>query len=926
MPVGHAAQAKQVRLVDALEAWATSTQHNLLYRPEIVPDIQVSCTEPHPEAHLRCLVAAANLDFYQTAAGSFVLTELPKSAISLQGTATGVVTDAITKEPLPFANIFLPALKQGTTTNENGVFAFEALPLGEERVEISYLGYRTHTSLLTVAAPSVTHGIALQPKVVSANPVVVSGLQRFSHHLGQGATKTEAVSPSGIYGTHDVLLQAQTVMGVSTRLPTTDLHIQGGEANEHQLQLDGIPIFNPVSLGRVLGAFSPLAIGKMKVHKSGFRASEGSQISGIVRVEHDIWEPSREQVRLQADPVSLNGRIRLDYTLPFNMKAATMVAFRSSLWDIHQASTLSGVLTQWNSVDPLLSSVVLGLTAPYLQYQSEWQNSNVGFQDIHVASALFIKPQHKVLFSGYYGTNALNTEFWGNEPTYINRASSLVEINNVKRELLGLEPAFVDENKRRYMLTRDQYGWSNRGGQVRYDGVWGNRAWTAFQVRHSRYALTHAYKMTDKIVDQTTFGRANTKLMHQQLQLILDIERGAEDDNQNAELAIEGDVHVAVSDNHFIEAGFEVARASNHFRIDSLFFNPVSLSSDQWRIGGYWQETFRLDAVTTVEVGMRFTGVPDRKKTYLEPRLAIRYDLRQTPVGEAAWRVAGGIYRQFMSPFDISNVGPSATVPTIRFWLPIDQSVAPPTAYHLASEVSLAPHPYWQVHAEAYYKWQPRILSVDYAALFDPASDPLQGTAQAEFITETDGFVGGGGIHVQYEQGGVQLALAYSRMHAERRYPGRFSNEREPTPWNEPHRLTFSAEIRAMEGLSFRLRTLGIWGRSWGFRQAYYDYFAAHAPLTDFQPFDLADPSAHRLPPLRQLDVGVSYEYEVDGMTILIQADFINALNRINVVDWSLERADDNADYPFLGGWQTYQKVERTLNGFMPVLSASIGF
>lgn len=915
----------------ALAVWAQTSQQNLLYRPEILPDQTVTCYQQtaDTEAVLRCIVDAVNLDYYQTEAGSFVVVERQKDALPTHGRLAGTVRDALTDEPLAFATVYLPALGVGTTTNEEGVFSLEAVPLGDEEVIVSYMGYDPKARTLTIAPHTEEHALALFPKVLSMQtPLVVKGTLHTvrAQQLGRGRLQAKLNTAAGSYGSRDVVRKANAIMGVTVRLPVSDLHIQGGEASEHQMQLDGMPVFNPLSLGRLLGAFSPLAIESMTIYKSGFGAAQGSQISGVVHMVHDVHTPAVDRIRVQADPLSVNGRLRIDYALPLGLKGSTLVALRKSLWDRHQSAGLAETLTQWNTVDPLLSSRVLELTAPYLQYRPEWQAADLGFEDVHVASVFRLHTHHKIHVSGYWGRNMLQSEFLGNEPTYIEQEVSRVEAENVKRNLLGLEPAFVDHDNRRYLLTRDQYTWSNRGGQVRYEGVWAPNLWGTLQVRHSRYHLAHAYKIADKIVSRSVFEPDHTRLTQQQLQLTLDVEDGAKDDNQNTEFAVEGAVYTETTFGHSIEAGFEVARASNAFRIDSLFFNPVALASDQWRLVGYWDSKMHMSSGMTLDMGLRLTGVPDRQSTYWEPRLALRRDVEQSPLGAYAWRLAGGIYRQFVSPFDVSNVGPSSTVPSIRFWLPIDRSVAPPQAYHLAVEALLLPHPYWQIQAEAYHKWQPHILSIDYAALFDPQSDPLEGTEQAEFIAATEGAAHGGGLRIDYNQDGVFMSLAYNYMHAVRRFPGRFENRFEPTPWNEPHRFSFSTEWQATKSFSIRMRTVGIWGRSWGFRQAYYDYFAAHTLLNAFEPYDLTNPSAHRLPPLRQLDLGAAYRHDADGLTLLLQADFVNVLNRVNVVDWSLERADNSIDAPFLGGLNTYRRAERTLTGFMPVFSVTVAF
>ena len=308
--------------------------------------------------------------------------------------------------------------------------------------------------------------------------------------------------------------------------------------------------------------------------------------------------------------------------------------------------------------------------------------------------------------------------------------------------------------------------------------------------------------------------------------------------------------------------------------------------------------------------------MPDRSAVYAEPRISFRHDTRQTNAGLFSFHVATGLYRQFTNPFDLSNAGPSAAVPSIRMWIPIDSTLSPSRSFHLAGNVLWVPRDDLQIRLETFYKDQPRILALDYETLLTNAE--LAGnTLNGEDITDpAKGYSYGGGLYVEKSFPNATTSIQYSYNNTRRRYPERFKDNRlQTTPWNEPHRLTFAQDYFFGPSWSAQLRANGIWGRSWGFRQTYYDYLAAHNTATAYQPFILNNPGNDTLPPIYQLDAGISYKRTLKNVRIQVRADVLNLLNHDNVVDWGLRGIE---------GTNTFEKVDRIMPGLTTALSIRV--
>ncbi|MEM6647428.1 MAG: hypothetical protein AAF730_14385, partial [Bacteroidota bacterium] len=111
-----------------------------------------------------------------------------------------------------------------------------------------------------------------------------------------------------------------------------------------------------------------------------------------------------------------------------------------------------------------------------------------------------------------------------------------------------------------------------------------------------------------------------------------------------------------------------------------------------------------------------------------------------------------------------------------------------------------------------------------------------------------------------------------------------------PVPWDAPHRLHVMLNVDLHDHWELSVRGQGTWGRRWGFRQAYYDYLTATEQASE--PFDLSDPTAHRLPAYLQLDLGLAYKRTLGATSVAARLAIINATGRNNVTDWSLDFDD----------------------------------
>ena len=879
----YALALRDVPLEQALEELVALTDISLVYGDEI-GEARIYCrrTDASAEALLGCIVESAGLDYYRLSSGTYVVIERAEQAPQY-GSLAGIVVDGDTGEPLPGASVLLADASAGTAANAAGMFTFSSLEPGPYRVTASFIGYEPVAESVWVPADGrARQRIALRPKPFAATPVVVDGLQQRAPSALPGQSDLSAAeSQTATLGPADAARSARTLLGIADRPLLADLSIQGGEAGEHVTTLDGAPVFDPVSLGRVLTAFSPLAVERLTVRKAGFGAAHGSYTAGVVEIDQALGSGPLAATA-QLDPYSANVRVGGG-----SANVAAMAAARTSLWSLYRPGTLDAALRHWNDVDPLLNAVAepSGGASDELIFQPHRHGSDVAFSDVHAAVRVKLGPFRTLRASAYRGSNEVGTELFAAG--------------------FGAE----GETPEQLTLSRDRYRWTNTTGRIRIESLLGARALGYAGVRASHHTLAHGYQTLDAADIGFTPTTGSVADFEAELRAALASAPLPDDGNRFTEWVAEAGLDYSLSPAHLVELGVEGAVVDHAFHLDNPYLRPLRSASTLGRVAAFVTDRYQVSRRTTLEAGLRMTWVPDRAAVYAEPRLALRYDAERGPVGPYAVRVAAGLYRQFVNQFDVTSVGPSAIVPSVRFWLPVDASLTPPRALHLAAEGFVMPATGWTVRAETYYKHLPHLLALDYGALLDHGASFEADAAQASFIGAARGFAYGGGVRLERETGRVRLGVGYDHSHSRRTFPSRFDGRTQPTPWNQPHRLQLSADLDLGAGFVTRLRGRGVWGRTWGYRQAYYDFLVFHGNGDV-----IGLPEDRTLPALYELDLGVGYSRRLAGTNVSLSLDVLNVLDRANVLDYSLRS---------VGG--DVEAVARTGLGIQPIVTLRIG-
>lgn len=879
-----------------LQRLVQKTNIDLIYDPQLMSgeSVFVRANDKDPEEILRLILSETNLDFIQLSSGTYVLVKDNRQE-TLLGSMTGKVVDKTTGQPLRGAHVMLADASGGTSTNSAGRFNIPKLEPGHYEVTVSYVGYRPVKDTVWVPANnSIQHHISLETKPVWVEPIIVSETQKLLPAADSFTGKVENPRETSL-GTIDAVKSMNTVMGINFNLALADYHIQGGNTGQHQLRLDGVPVYNPVSMGRLIGAFSPYALGTIGIHKAGYGTPAGSQLSGVVDLNHDLGNQQDQSFLMQADPLSVNGRFDYNINNEDGPDIDLMLAGRANIWRWYEKPGLAETFREWDQVDPLLTNSLLDISSTDMNYLQENHSSDIRYSDLHLAASVEHNDFQTTRISAYRGKNFLQTDLFS---------------QNV--ELASDAP--------NHMSTIDRYNWTNWMSKVEHEWLISPRLDANISAYMTRHTLRHQYAMGNNL--NTTLDFAGAPIAEQ---LRVGAVQNMSTGNQNGitESGVETNISYSVSKNYQIESGLKLTHLNYRFHLSDLYVNTAHSESTSFLLSNFVQNNIFLSNQTSLSVGSRFTFIPSRDLVFAEPRLSIQHDEPETVIGYLSAKLSGGIYRQFINQFDVSNIAPSALVPSMRFWVPADFSTDVPKAYHLSGNFLWEPNNHWTVEVESYYKWMPTTLSLDYRDLFDYSTIGTRSLSQqAQFITDSQQYAYGGGLSIQRVLPALQMQLTgkYQFSQVQRQIGYRFNSEYESVPWNHPHQLNFSGEWQALSDVMVLLQWKSIWGRSWGFRKAYYDYLAiADAPI--LQDHDFENPSGDQLPAYHQLNAGVSYNLKLKKGTLQMRMDVFNLLDHSNVMNWWLYPSAANSDEEI-----SYETRERLMPGFSPSVSVKFSF
>jgi len=225
------------------------------------------------------------------------------------GTVKGRVLNAVTNEPVPFANIIIFGTTTGSTTDFDGNFIFAGVAPGFIRLLASSLGYEQYVSeeFLVTNQRIFNIDILLRETDVKLDEVVIKASpfsRKDESPLSMRRIGIQEIEKSP-GGNRDISKVIQSLPGVaSTPAYRNDVIIRGGGANENRFYLDGIEIPNinhfatQGASGGPVGIINVDFLREVEMYSGAFPANRGNALSSIF--EFKLLDGNKEQRNVRA--------------------------------------------------------------------------------------------------------------------------------------------------------------------------------------------------------------------------------------------------------------------------------------------------------------------------------------------------------------------------------------------------------------------------------------------------------------------------------------------------------------------------------------------------------------------------------------------------------------------------------------------------
>ncbi len=220
------------------------------------------------------------------------LVAMPLFAQENTGTISGEVRDAITKQPLPGANVVVLGIQRGAATDEKGYFVIKNVPLGTYQLTISYIGYQptAQEDISVIQSRNTTAHIELTPTQIEMEGATVTG--SYFRKPAESTVSYRTLSPQEIRrspgSAEDIFRVMQSLPGVATAGgKSAQLIVRGGSPDENLTLLDNIEIYNPIHFARtgesmgIISIVNPSLLKEVTFLTGGFPAMYGDKMSSV---------------------------------------------------------------------------------------------------------------------------------------------------------------------------------------------------------------------------------------------------------------------------------------------------------------------------------------------------------------------------------------------------------------------------------------------------------------------------------------------------------------------------------------------------------------------------------------------------------------------------------------------------------------------
>lgn len=202
----------------------------------------------------------------------------------------GTILDSETQEPLIAVNVSANNTIIGTYTDAAGYFELSMEALKNQKISVSYIGYKTAEYSIQSIDSHDCVSIVLSPddhllnSGIIITDFILDGISEDNDFNGYVMDYRQLSKHHSIVE-HDILKTAQLLPGiVSIDESATNLQIRGGTSDQNLILWEGAPIYQPGHLFGMISAINPFSINDVNIHKGVYDPKYDNRVGGIIDI------------------------------------------------------------------------------------------------------------------------------------------------------------------------------------------------------------------------------------------------------------------------------------------------------------------------------------------------------------------------------------------------------------------------------------------------------------------------------------------------------------------------------------------------------------------------------------------------------------------------------------------------------------------
>lgn len=307
-------------------------------------------------------------------------------------TLSGYIRDADNSESLIGANVQVPQLGTGTSSNEYGFYSL-TLPAGNYTIVISYLGYDNKTKQVKLNSNQQLN-LELEPETNEIEEVVVSSKRENENveqiEMSQVKLQMQQIKRMpALLGEVDIIKAIQLLPGVQTvGEGGSGFYVRGGAVDQNLILLDEAPVYNSAHLLGFFSVFNSDAIKDVQLYKGGIPANYGGRLSSVLDIR--MRDGNKKRISGRGGIGTISSRLTVEGPL-LGENSSFVVSGRRTYADLFLKLSSDSLLRQ----------------------------SQLYFYDLNVKMNFQTSEKDRIFLSGYFGRDVFSDagQFgfnWGN--------------------------------------------------------------------------------------------------------------------------------------------------------------------------------------------------------------------------------------------------------------------------------------------------------------------------------------------------------------------------------------------------------------------------------------------------------------------------------------------------------------------------------